>query len=84
MRSTPDDETGGMHAGTTRAHAHRRARGDYGLRLRCSLPYVARWSGGDLDVVRSTADSVVGAARRIPDDLGIGKPESDAVATNSA
>jgi hypothetical protein len=25
-----------------------------------SLPYVARWLGSDLDVVRSTADRIVG------------------------
>ena len=49
-----------------------------------SLAYVAGWSGSDLDVVRSTADRVVGAARRILDDLGLGEPDSDAVATDSA
>lgn len=49
-----------------------------------SLPYVARWSEGDLGVVRSTADRVVGAARRILDDLGLGDPDGDAVATDSA
>lgn len=49
-----------------------------------SLPYVARWFGGDLDVVRSTADRVVGAARRILDDLGLGELDSDAVAPGSA
>ena len=49
-----------------------------------SIPYVARWSGSDLAIVASTADRVVGAARRILDDLGLGEPESDAVATDSA
>ncbi len=29
-----------------------------------SLPYVAAWSGGDIDTIRSTAERVLGAARR--------------------
>jgi antirestriction protein ArdC len=32
-----------------------------------SFPYVARWSGGDLELVRSTAERVVTCARRIID-----------------
>ena len=36
-----------------------------------SLPYGARWSGGDVDVVRSTADRVLGAARKILHGLGL-------------
>ncbi|MDQ6945667.1 MAG: ArdC family protein [Actinomycetota bacterium] len=42
-----------------------------------SLPYVARWSGGDADVVRSTADRVLGAARRILDGLGLADPDGE-------
>lgn len=36
-----------------------------------SLPYVARWSDGDMARVRATADRVVGAARRIIDALSL-------------
>lgn len=44
-----------------------------------SLPYVARWSSGDVDVVRSTADRVLGAAQQILDGLGLTDPDSEAV-----
>jgi len=40
-----------------------------------SYPYVARWSGGNLDVVRATADHVIKVARQILDGL----PESTLV-----
>ncbi len=43
-----------------------------------SLPYVARWSGGEVDVVRSTADRVLGAARQILDGLGLTDPDGEA------
>ncbi len=36
-----------------------------------TLPYVARWSGGDPAVVRSAADRVLDAARGILDGLGL-------------
>ncbi|MDP9388527.1 MAG: hypothetical protein M3Q48_11615 [Actinomycetota bacterium] len=32
-----------------------------------SFPYVASWSGGDVDAVRATAERCLGAARRILD-----------------
>jgi hypothetical protein len=34
-----------------------------------SLPYVARWAGGDIELVRQTADRVVTVARSIVNDL---------------
>jgi hypothetical protein len=43
-----------------------------------SLPYVARWSSGDADVVRSTADRVLGAARQILDGLGLADSDGEA------
>jgi DNA primase catalytic core len=35
-----------------------------------SLPYVAAWSGGDLDKVTATANRVIGSARHVIDQLG--------------
>ena len=40
-----------------------------------SLYYVAHWSAGDTDVVRSTAERVIGCARRIVADLGLAEPD---------
>ncbi|MGH7358774.1 MAG: ImmA/IrrE family metallo-endopeptidase, partial [Acidimicrobiia bacterium] len=36
-----------------------------------TIPYVAHWSGGDLDLVLATADRVVDTARHITDELAI-------------
>jgi DNA primase len=36
-----------------------------------SLPYVATWSGGDLEKVAETADRVIRCARRIITDIGV-------------
>ncbi len=46
-----------------------------------SLPYVARWCGGDPAVVRSAADRVLDPARSIPDGLGLRDPDTEAVPT---
>ncbi len=46
-----------------------------------SLPYVARWCGGDPAVVRSAADRVLDAARSILDGLGLRDPDTEAVPT---
>lgn len=43
-----------------------------------SLPYVAHWSSGDLDVVRSTTERVIGCARRLLDSLGLASPSDRA------
>ena len=37
-----------------------------------SLPYLARWSGGDPALITATADRVLVAARTILDGLGLG------------
>jgi antirestriction protein ArdC len=34
-----------------------------------SFPYIARWAGGDVDVVRSTAERVISCARRILEEI---------------
>ena len=44
-----------------------------------SLPYVARWCGGDLDVVSAVADRVLTAARTILDGLDLPDPDTEAV-----
>ena len=36
-----------------------------------SLPYVASWSGGDVDKVKATASRVIGCAREVIDQLGL-------------
>lgn len=43
-----------------------------------SLPYVAHWSHGDLDIVRSTAERVTTCARQILDSLGLAPPSDQA------
>ncbi len=41
-----------------------------------SLPYLARWSGGDPALVTATADRVLATARTILDGLGLGAAET--------
>ena len=36
-----------------------------------SFPYLARWSHGDLELIRATADRAMSCARRILTDLGL-------------
>ena len=36
-----------------------------------SFPYIARWSNGDLDVVRATAERVISCARTILQTAGL-------------
>ncbi len=43
-----------------------------------SLPYVAYWSGGDLDIVHSTTERVIGCARGLLDSLGLASPSDQA------
>jgi hypothetical protein len=38
-----------------------------------SLPYVARWADGDLELIQQSAERVVGAARSILDGLAPGE-----------
>jgi N-terminal domain of anti-restriction factor ArdC len=44
-----------------------------------SLPYVARWSGGDPAQVRLTAERVITTARRVLEEAGLGTPVEDVV-----
>ncbi len=41
-----------------------------------SLPYLARWSGGDPALVTATADRVLATARKVLDGLGLGAAET--------
>ena len=41
-----------------------------------SFPYIARWSNGDLDLVRSTAERAIGCARRILSAAGLGSEDA--------
>jgi len=45
-----------------------------------SFPYVALWSGGDSNIVRSTAENVIATARQILDGLGLTSGEPAEVA----
>jgi hypothetical protein len=38
-----------------------------------TLPYVASWSDGDIDTVRSTATTVLATARRVLTAAGLGE-----------
>ncbi len=45
-----------------------------------SLPYVAVWSGGDIDTVRSTANAVLATARRVLTAAGLGHGDGELAA----
>jgi hypothetical protein len=72
-----DPEHGSHHRGTAEVeaesvayvvcHASGLDTADY------TLPYVASWSDGDIDTVRSTATTVLATARRVLTAAGLGE-----------
>ena len=57
-----------------------RKRGCEGSISETSFPYVARWADGDVDLVRRTAERVLGCARSLLEAIGAGATGEDASA----
>jgi hypothetical protein len=46
-----------------------------------SFPYLARWSNGDLELIRKTAERAIGCARRVLEDSGLAVATASSEAT---